>query len=105
MMKPAPVLREARRGVEHEPARLVAERAHGQLTADAIPALAARRDVARADVIARRDRLDSWADLLDDARGLVTEHHKEGMERVAHDHMQIAMADAVGRPPHLHLVE
>src|SRR5262247_1306116 len=104
VMEAPPVLLEARRTVEHEPARLVAQRAHGRLPPDAIPALAARRDIARADVIARGDRLDARADFLDYPGGLVAEHDGQGMGIVAGDHVQIAVADAVGRPAHLHLV-
>ena len=55
-------------------------------------------------MIARRDRLDSRADLLDHAGGLVAEHDGQGMRVVAGDHVQVAVADAVGRPPHLDLV-
>src|SRR5438094_2589355 len=104
MMKAAPVLLEAWGAVGHEPPRLVPERAHRGLAADAVPTLAARRDVARADVVARRHGLDPRPDLLDHARGLVTEHDGQGMGRVTRDHVQVTVADAVGRPPHLHLV-
>jgi len=103
-MEAAPVFAKPRGAIEHEPPRFVAERAHRRLAADAVPALAARRDVARADVVAGRHGLDPRPDLLDHARGLVTEHDGQGMGRVARDHVQIAVADAVGRPPHLHFV-
>src|SRR5437588_855754 len=103
-LKAGPVLLEAWGAIEHEPPRLVPERAHRRLAADAVPAPAARRDVARADVVARRHGLDPRPDLLDHARGLVTEHDGQGMGRVTRDHVQVAVADAVGRPPHLHLV-
>src|SRR5947208_3324852 len=103
-MEAAPVLAKPRGAVEHEPPRLVPERAHRRLAADAVPAPAARRDVARADVVARRYGLDPRPDLLDHARGLVTEHDGQRMGRVTRDHVQVTVADAVGRPPHLHLV-
>ena len=98
------ILLEARRAVEHEPARLVAQRAHRGLAADAVPARAARRDVARADVIAGLHRLDAGANPLDHARGLVAEHDGQGMRRVTGDHVQVAVADAVRGPLHQHLV-
>src|SRR5262249_20062731 len=97
VVQAAPVLLEARRAVEHEPARRVPQRAHGRLAADAVPALAARRDVARADVIARHDRLDPRADLFDHSGGLVTEHDGQGMRVITSDHVQVTVTDAVGR--------
>src|SRR5437016_4796481 len=57
-MEAAPVFAKPRGAIEHEPPRFVAERAHRRLAADAVPALAARRDVARADVVARGHGLD-----------------------------------------------
>src|SRR2546429_7006336 len=98
-MEAAPVFAKPRGAIEHEPPRLVPERAHRRLAADAVPALATRRDVARADVVARDYRLDSRPHLLDDPRGLVAEHDGQGMRRVSRDHVQVAVADAVGRPP------
>src|SRR5262249_58866119 len=57
------VLAEARGAVEHEPPWLVAERAHCRLAADAVPALSAGGDVARAHVIAGLDAFHARPDL------------------------------------------
>ena len=99
-----PVPPEARRPVHHEPARPVAERAERRLAVDAVAALAARGDVARADVVARLHGLDRGSHALDDARGLVAQHDGQGMRVVAGDHVVVAVADAVRRPPDQHLV-
>ena len=104
VMQALAVLPEARRAVEHEPARLVAERAHRRLSADAVAALAARGDVARAHVIARLHGLDPGADLLHHAGRFVTEHDGQGVWIVAGDDVEVAVADAVRGPLHQHLV-
>ncbi len=104
VMERLPVLAEARRAVEHEPPRLVAERAHGRLAADAVPAFPAGGDVARAHVIAGLDALHARPDLLDHAGRLVAEDDGERVRVVARHHVQVAVADAVGRPAHADLV-
>ncbi len=103
-MERLPVLAEARGAVEHEPARLVAEGAHGGLPADAVRTAAARRDVARAHVVARLHCLDAGPDPLHHPGRLVAEDHRQRMGVVAGQHVQVAVADPVGRPPHQHLV-
>ncbi len=94
----------ARGAVEHEPARLVPERAHGGLAADAVPASPARRDIARADVVAGLHRFHARPDFLDHPRRLVSQDDGQGMRVVARHHVQITMAHAVGDPAHLDLV-
>ncbi len=55
-------------------------------------------------MVARGDGLDPRPDLLDDAGRLVAQHDGQGMRGVARDHVVVAVADAVRRPAHLHLV-
>src|SRR5438046_1284359 len=75
------VLAEPRGAVQHEPAWLVAQRAHRRLAADAVAALAARRDVGGAHVVSDRHALDAGANALDHAGGLVrSEERRVGNE-------------------------
>ena len=104
VMERLAALSKARRAVQHEPARLVPERAHGRLAADAVPASPARRDVARADVIAGLHCLHARPDLLNHPRRFVSEDDGQGMRVVAGHHVQIAVTDAVGDPAHLDFV-
>jgi len=97
-------LPKARGAVEHEPARRVAQRAERGLAADAVPALPARGDVARAHVVAGLDGLHGGADLLDHAGRLVAEHDGERVGIVAGDHVQVTVTDPVGHPTDEHLV-
>src|SRR5437764_1218443 len=74
------------------------------LAADAVPALPARGDVARAHVVAGLDGLHGGADLLDHAGRLVAEHDGERVGIVAGDHVQVTVTDPVGHPTDEHLV-
>ena len=48
-------------------------------------------------------RLDAGADLLHHAGGLVPQHHRQRMRIISRHHVEIAVADPVGRPLHPHL--
>jgi hypothetical protein len=98
------VLPETERAVVHERTGLVAERAKRRGPVDTVAALAARRDVARAHVVADLHGLDQRADLLHDSGRLVTEDHGQRVGRVAGHQVIVAVADAVGGPTDLHLV-
>src|SRR5438874_13071392 len=100
-MEAAPVLAKPRGAVEHEPPRFVAERAHRRLAADAVPALAARRSVARADVVARGHGLDPRPDLLHDAGGLVAQHDGQGTRGATPAQVHVSTAVAVCHPTRL----
>ena len=73
------------------------------LPAGAVGAVPAGGDVGADDPVAARDVGDPGADLLDDAGGLVTEHHRQRPGPVAVDDRQVGVAQPGGDDPHEHL--
>ena len=70
---------------------------------DACLAPTAGRNEREDDVIARRHAFDVGPDLLDDARGLVPEHHRQRPRPRAVDDREIGMADTRRLDPHQQL--
>jgi hypothetical protein len=97
---------QARRPVREETLILLLanRQAEVRAVAEAVLALAALRREERHDVVARHDRRNAWADLLDDARALVPEHGRRVPGRIgARGGVQIRMADAARNEPDEHL--